>query len=140
MPMYEFQVEARAHYEAQQSIPQQGVYRFAYTITVTNTGEVAAQLIARHWLITDAQQAQQEVHGLGVVGRQPLLQPGESFSYSSGCELRTDSGSMQGRYVCITEDGEIFDAPIAPFALNVEADPEPDRSSTLAQPSSRTLH
>lgn len=136
--MYEFQVEALAHYEAEQSIPQQGVYRFAYTITVTNTGEVAAQLIARHWLITDAELGQQEVHGLGVVGRQPLLQPGESFSYSSGCELRTASGQMQGRYVCVTEAGEMFDAPIAPFVL--DATPAADHEDPIPQPSSRTLH
>lgn len=136
--MHEFQVEALAQYEAEQSIPQQGVYRFAYTITITNTGEVAAQLIARHWLITDANQEQQEVHGLGVVGRQPLLQPGESFSYSSGCELRTDSGSMQGHYVCVTEQGQAFDAAITPFTLNV--DPDADAAPRMLQPSSRTLH
>lgn len=136
--MYEFQVEAVAHYEAEQSMPTQGLYRFAYTITVTNTGDVAAQLIARHWLITDANQAQQEVHGLGVIGRQPLLQPGESFTYSSGCELRTSSGHMQGRYLCITESGETFDAKIAPFALNASAEDMPLPMSTL--PSSRTLH
>lgn len=135
--MYEFQVEAHAQYEAEQSMPQQGLYRFAYTITVTNTGEVAAQLIARHWLITDAQQAQQEVHGLGVVGRQPLLQPGESFRYSSSCELRTPSGSMQGSYLCVTEAGETFDAPIARFLLDVAPGFTP---ADILFPSSRTLH
>jgi ApaG protein len=138
MPIYEFQVEAHSEYEAEQSQPQQGTYRFAYTITVTNTGEVAAQLIARHWLITDADFAQQEVHGLGVVGRQPLLQPGESFSYSSGCELRTASGQMQGRYVCITETGDIFEAPIAPFML--DALQSTDATDAIPQPTSRTLH
>ena len=138
MPIYEFQVEAHAHYEAEQSQPEQGAYRFAYTITVTNTGEVAAQLIARHWLITDARYAQQEVHGLGVVGRQPLLQPGESFSYNSGCELRTASGQMQGRYVCITDTGEIFEATIAPFML--DAGQPTDTDASIPQPSSRTLH
>lgn len=138
MPIYEFQVEAQPHYEAEQSQPQQGIYRFAYTITVTNTGEVAAQLIARHWLITDADQAQQEVHGLGVVGRQPLLQPGESFSYSSACELRTASGLMQGRYICITEEGELFEAAIAPFVL--DAFQASDSADPIPQPASRTLH
>ena len=137
--MYEFQVEAHAHFEAEQSMPQQGLFRFAYTITITNTGEVAAQLIARHWLITDANQEQQEVHGLGVVGRQPLLQPGESFSYSSGCELRTPTGSMQGHYLCITEEGEPFDTPIPPFVLDVSQTAEPD-SPMIPQPTSRTLH
>ena len=136
--MFEFQVEAAAQYEAEQSMPTQGLYRFAYTITVTNTGDIAAQLIARHWLITDANQAQQEVHGLGVVGRQPLLQPGESFTYSSGCELRTSSGHMQGRYLCITEHGETFDAQIAPFAVSASDQEEPHTMPTL--PSSRTLH
>lgn len=136
--MYEFQVEAAAQYEAEQSMPAQGLYRFSYTITVTNTGDIAAQLIARYWLITDANQTQQEVHGLGVVGRQPLLQPGESFTYSSGCELRTSSGQMQGRYLCITEHGETFEAQIAPFALSAsEAD---TRHPMHTLPSSRTLH
>ena len=137
--MYEFQVEAHAHFEAEQSMPQQGLFRFAYTITVTNTGEVAAQLIARHWLITDANNEQQEVHGLGVVGRQPLLQPGESFSYSSGCELRTPTGRMEGRYVCITEAAEPFDAPIPAFVLDVSQTAEAS-TSAIPQPTSRTLH
>lgn len=138
MPIYEFQVTAQAHYEAEQSEPHQGAYRFAYTITVTNTGEVAAQLVARHWLITDADQAQQEVHGLGVVGRQPLLQPGESFSYSSSCELSTPSGHMQGRYLCVTDTGEPFHADIGQFMLDM-ARPTP-ATATIPQPSSRTLH
>lgn len=138
MPIYEFQVEAQAHYEAEQSLPQQGTYRFAYTITVTNTGEVAAQLIARHWLITDARQVQQEVHGLGVVGRQPLLQPGESFSYSSGCELHTASGQMQGHYLCVTETGETFEAPVGPFMLDVAQ--ATGTADLIPHPSSRTLH
>lgn len=136
--MYEFQVEAVAHYEAELSHPQQDVYRFAYTITVTNTGEVAAQLIARHWHITDANHAQQEVHGLGVVGRQPLLQPGESFSYSSGCELRTPSGHMQGHYLCVTETGETFHAQVGQFVLDMARDAH--AAEAIPQPSSRTLH
>lgn len=138
MPIYEFQVAAQAHYEAEQSLPQQEAYLFAYTITVTNTGQVAAQLIARHWLITDAHQAQHEVHGLGVVGRQPLLQPGESFSYSSRCELRTPCGHMQGRYLCVTETGEPFHAEIEPFALDAAHDAS--AAAAIPQPSSRTLH
>lgn len=136
--MYEFLVEARAHYEAEQSMPQQGLYRFAYTITVTNTGDMAAQLIARHWLITDAHQMQQEVHGLGVVGRQPLLQPGEQFSYSSACELHTPTGQMQGHYLCVTEAGETFHAPIATFVL--DANQTSTDLAAIPQPSSRTLH
>lgn len=133
--MYEFLVEARAHYEAEQSMPQQGLYRFAYTITVTNTGDVAAQLIARHWLITDAHQMQQEVHGLGVVGRQPLLQPGESFEYTSGCQLRTPNGSMQGSFLCVSHEGEVFECAIARFQLRSSAD-----SGSFPDPDSRVLH
>lgn len=138
MPKYEFQVEALAHFVEEQSMPQQGLYRFAYTITVTNTGDVPAQLIARHWLITDANQERQEVHGLGVIGRQPLLQPGESFRYSSGCELRTASGSMQGSYLCVTESGQTFEVPIAEFFLQVDNASAP--SDAMPHPSSRTLH
>lgn len=138
MPKYEFQVEAQAQYEAEQSAPQQGLFRFSYTITVTNTGDAAAQLIARHWYITDASETQQEVHGLGVVGRQPLLQPGESFTYSSGCELRTSSGSMHGHYLCVSETGETFEAPIAPFVL--DASLTEMHLHRMTSPSSRTLH
>ncbi|MGN1056555.1 MAG: Co2+/Mg2+ efflux protein ApaG [Comamonas sp.] len=141
MPKYEFQVVAQAQFESEHSMPQQGIYRFSYTITVTNTGDTAAQLIARHWLITDANGQQQEVHGLGVIGRQPLLQPGESFQYSSGCELTTAHGHMQGRYVCITESAEIFEAPIERFELDAEQGDGPDISiSSIPTPSSRTLH
>ena len=136
--MYEFLIQAQAHYDAEQSMPHQGLYRFAYTITITNSGRMAAQIIARHWLITDGNQMQQEVHGLGVVGRQPLLQPGESFTYSSACELRTPKGHMQGRYVCVSEEGETFDAPIALFVL--DADHTGDSADAIPQPSSPTLH
>ena len=138
MPTYEFQIEANANFDAQASSPEDSRYRFAYTITVTNIGEVAAQLIARHWLITDAFEERQEVHGLGIIGRQPLLQPGEIFRYSSSCELRTPSGHMQGVYICITEDGQVFEAPIARFALNAQH--TPGAAHALSQPSSRTLH
>ncbi|MBF6629658.1 MAG: Co2+/Mg2+ efflux protein ApaG [Comamonas sp.] len=138
MPMYEFQVEAHAQYEPEQSRLQEGVYRFSYTITVTNTGQAAAQLIARHWLITDAQGDQQEVHGLGVIGRQPLLQPGERFVYDSACELRTPAGTMQGRYLCVSEHGETFECDIPPFALDIEATHKAHIPSPLT--ASRTLH
>lgn len=138
--MYEFLIQVQAHYDAEQSMPQRGLYRFAYTITITNAGQIAAQLIARHWFITDGNQAQQEVHGLGVVGRQPLLQPGESFTYSSGCELRTPTGHMQGRYVCVTEEGETFDAPIARFTLDAEHTGDGDSTDPIPQPTSPTLH
>jgi ApaG protein len=94
------------------------LFSFAYTITITNTGEVPAQLIARHWIIANAAGEVEEVKGLGVVGHQPLLKPGESFQYTSGCRLRTPSGTMQGSYFCVAEDGERFDVEIAPFVLD----------------------
>ena len=93
------------------------MYGFAYTVTVTNTGEVAAQLISRHWVIADANGHIEEVKGLGVVGHQPLLKPGEAFQYSSGSRLRTPSGTMHGSYFCVAEDGERFEAVIPMFVL-----------------------
>ena len=117
MAKYQFRVEVEPAYLAEQSAPEQGVFTFSYTITITNVGEVAAQLISRHWLITDSAGAVQEVKGLGVVGHQPLLQPGQSFQYTSGCRLPTPSGTMQGSYFCVADDGERFEAEIAPFVL-----------------------
>jgi ApaG protein len=118
MAKYEFRVEVQPQYLPEQSAPDEGVYTFAYTITITNTGEVTSQLISRHWLITDATGMTEEVKGLGVVGHQPLLKPGEAFEYTSGCRLRTASGVMQGSYFFVAEDGERFDVPIAPFELD----------------------
>ena len=118
MAKYSFRVEVEPQYLPEQSMPAQGVHSFAYTITVTNTGEVPAQLISRHWIIVDAQGDTEEVKGLGVVGHQPLLKPGESFQYSSGCRLRTPSGTMQGSYFCVAEDGERFDVEIPLFVLD----------------------
>ena len=118
MARYQFRVEVQPDYLPEQSAPEQGVFSFSYTITITNSGEVAAQLISRHWVITDAAGQVQEVKGLGVVGHQPLLQPGQSFQYSSGCRLRTPSGTMQGSYFCVAEDGERFDTPVEPFLLD----------------------
>jgi len=126
MAKYEFRVEVQPEYLPEQSMPEQGLYTFAYTITITNSGEVPAQLISRHWLITDAAGTTEEVKGLGVVGHQPLLRPGESFQYTSGCRLRTPTGVMRGSYFCVAEDGERFEAPIAAF--------------DLADPSTRVLH
>ncbi len=117
MAKYQFRVEVEPAYLAEQSAPEQGVFTFSYTITITNVGEVAAQLISRHWLITDSAGAVQEVKGLGVVGHQPLLQPGQSFQYTSGCRLPTPSGTMQGSYFCVADDGERFETEIAPFVL-----------------------
>lgn len=118
MARYQFRVEVQPDYLPEQSAPEEGVFSFSYTITITNAGEVAAQLISRHWVITDATGEVQEVRGLGVVGHQPLLQPGQSFQYTSGCRLRTPSGTMQGSYFCVAEDGERFDTAIEPFLLD----------------------
>lgn len=117
MAQYAITVTVRTHYLAEQSDPAQQQYAFAYTIHIRNTGSVAAQLIARHWLITDSENKVQEVKGLGVVGHQPLLQPGEQFEYTSWATLATPQGSMKGSYFCVAEDGERFDAPIAEFTL-----------------------
>jgi ApaG protein len=94
-------------------------YVFAYTITIENVGTVPAQLISRHWIITDASGEVQEVRGLGVVGRQPLLQPGEKFAYTSGCQLDTPVGTMRGSYQLTAVDGRQFEAEIPEFTLAV---------------------
>ncbi len=119
-PVMRVQVEPR--YLAEQSSPEDGVYTFAYTVIVTNTAQEAVQLIARHWLIDDSAGARQEVKGLGVIGQQPLLAPGESFRYTSGCRLRSARGTMQGSYFVVSESGERFDVPIPMFVLEVAGD------------------
>jgi len=118
MSRYAFEVEALPRYLPEQSAPDQGVWSFAYTVTIRNTGEVPAQLISRHWIITDERGGIEEVKGLGVVGQQPLLRPGEAFEYSSGCRLRTATGSMRGSYFCVAEDGERFEVEIPEFLLD----------------------
>lgn len=122
MPKYQLHVEVVPQYLPDQSEPRQDVYSFAYTVTITNRGEVPSQLIARHWRITDAAGHTEEVKGLGVVGHQPLLKPGEAFQYTSGCRLRTPSGMMRGSYFCVAEDGERFEAEIPAFALDAQGD------------------
>lgn len=117
MSPYSIQIDVQTHYLADQSDPLRKVFAFAYTITVTNIGTVAAQLISRHWVIQDENGHIEEVNGLGVVGQQPLLRPGESFQYTSGCRLQAPSGTMQGRYFFVAEDGHRFDVPIATFVL-----------------------
>lgn len=104
-------------YLEDQSNPVRHEYAFAYTVTIVNSGDVPAQLIGRHWIITDATGRTEEVRGLGVVGHQPLLKPGESFQYSSGSRLRTPTGTMHGSYFCVAEDGERFEAAIPMFVL-----------------------
>jgi ApaG protein len=116
---YEVTVEPVARYLADQSDPAKNQYVFTYTITITNTGDVAAQLLGRHWIITDADHKVQEVKGLGVVGQQPLLQPGESFEYTSGASIPTNVGTMHGTYQMLAADGKAFDAPIPLFTLSV---------------------
>jgi len=118
MAKYQFRVDVTPQYLPEQSSPAQGVYSFAYTINITNTGEVAAQLISRHWQISDANGQIEQVKGLGVVGHQPLLQPGQSFQYTSGCRLRTPSGSMHGSYFCVAEDATRFEVEIPLFVLD----------------------
>ena len=118
MAKYEFQVQVVPQFLPEQSAPEQGLYSFAYTITITNSGEIPAQLISRHWLITNAMGQVEEVKGLGVVGHQPLLKPGEAFEYTSGCRLRTPTGTMQGSYFCVAEDGERFEVDIPAFVLD----------------------
>ena len=116
---YNITVTAKSTSIPEQSGEATGRYVFAYTITVTNSGTVPAQLISRHWVITDANNKVVEVKGLGVVGQQPLLKPGESFEYSSGTHLETAVGTMRGAYQMVAEDGRHFDAPIPPFTLSV---------------------
>ena len=118
MAKYQFRIDVEPQYLPEQSAPAQDLYSFAYTITITNTGEVPAQLISRHWIIANALGELEEVKGLGVVGHQPLLKPGEAFQYTSGCRLRTPSGTMHGSYFCVAEDGERFEVEIPAFALD----------------------
>ena len=116
---YHISVSVSTAYLAEQSDPSTDRYVFAYTITIANTGTVTAQLISRHWIITDAENVTQEVKGLGVVGEQPLLQPGESFEYPSGTAMATPVGTMHGTYQMVAEDGNKFDAEIPQFTLSM---------------------
>jgi ApaG protein len=118
-PVYAIEIAAATQYLAEQSDEAASRYVFAYTITLRNTGSVAAQLISRHWIITDAQGLVQEVRGLGVVGAQPLLEPGQSFEYTSGAAIATAVGTMKGAYQMVAADGTRFEAPIPEFTLSV---------------------
>ena len=129
MLRYKFQVEVHPQYLSEQSDPDQGVYTFAYSITITNTGQIPAQLISRTWNVNDANGHTERIKGLGVVGHQPLLKPGESFEYSSGTRIRTATGTMHGSFFCVADDGEKFDVDIPMFVLD-----------GLSSGSKRTLH
>jgi ApaG protein len=119
MPHPEFTCAVIVRHLPEQSDPQNGEHAFAYTVTIRNTGDVAAQLIARHWIITDAHGHTEEVRGLAVVGQQPLLKPGERFEYTSGTRLATPHGTMRGTFFCMTDDARPFEAPIAEFGLTL---------------------
>lgn len=116
---YHITVTAQATFVPEQSDEAAGRYVFSYTIHIANTGQVAAQLISRHWLISDAHEKVQEVRGLGVVGEQPFLRPGESFEYTSGTSISTPVGAMRGTYQMVAEDGNSFDAEIPEFLLSM---------------------
>ncbi len=110
-------VQVMAQYSPEQSQPLQNQWFFLYTVQISNEGIETVQLISRHWIITDADHHVKEVRGLGVVGKQPVLDPGESFQYTSGCPLSTPFGSMRGTYQMLKRDGVRFDVEIGPFAL-----------------------
>lgn len=130
MPTYQFHIEATPTYLSCTEEAGQSVYQFAYAVTFTNTGSVPAQLISRHWIINDAQGHTDEVKGLGVIGQQPLLNPGETFQYSSGSRLLTPHGTMHGSFFFVAADGHRFDVPVPLFVLEA-------RGQTTT---SRTLH
>jgi len=116
---HDISVTSRTVFIPDQSDLESGRYVFAYTITITNTGSVPAQLVSRHWIITDSNNQVQEVRGLGVVGEQPMLRPNESFQYTSGTAIATPVGTMRGSYQMVAQDGVQFDAPIPEFTLSM---------------------
>ena len=119
MSKAQFTCTVTARHLAEQSDADAGIYAFAYTVTIKNSGDVTAQLIARHWIISDANDHTEEVRGLAVVGHQPVLKPGESFEYTSWTRLKTPQGTMRGTFFCMTEDARPFEAPIAEFGLAI---------------------
>ena len=113
----EFRCDIRVQYLPEQSQPPAGPHAFAYTVTIRNTGDVTAQLVARHWIVTDATGHREDVRGLAVVGHQPLLKPGEQFEYTSWTRIATPHGQMRGTFFCMTEDAHPFDAEVPVFEL-----------------------
>lgn len=121
MPRPQFTCTVAVRHLPDQSDPASGQYAFAYTIAIANTGDITAQLIARHWVITDATGRVEEVRGLAVVGHQPVLKPGENFEYTSWTRIGTPNGTMQGTFFCMTEEARPFEAPIPEFGLTLAA-------------------
>lgn len=115
---HDFQVVVEPSFMADRSQPEEARYFWAYTIEITNLGRKTAQLTHRHWRITDANGKVEEVRGQGVVGEQPMIEPGQSFHYTSGCPLTTPSGIMAGSYRMVDEDGRVFDIEIPAFSLD----------------------
>ena len=113
----EFTCSVRVQYLPEQSEEPDGPYAFAYTVTIRNTGEVAAQLVARQWLVTNAHGRTEDVRGLAVVGHQPLLKPGEQFEYTSWTRIDTPHGTMIGTFYCMSEQAHAFDAAVDEFVL-----------------------
>jgi ApaG protein len=113
----QFSCDVRVQYLPDQSQPPEGPFAFAYTVTIRNTGDVTAQLVARHWVVTNADGHHEDVRGLAVVGHQPVLKPGEQFEYTSWTRIDTPHGSMRGTFFCMTEHAHPFDAPVPEFAL-----------------------
>ena len=122
MTTYQFKIEITPTFLSSSVEAGQNLYHFAYSVTFTNTGSVPAQLISRHWIINDAHGHTEEVKGLGVIGHQPLLNPGESFQYASGSRLRTSHGTMHGSFFCVAVDGEKFEVDIPMFVLDALSD------------------
>jgi ApaG protein len=116
---YDVAVSSQTQYVPEQSDEEHSRFVFAYTITIRNNGSIPAQLVSRHWIITDGKNQVQEVRGLGVVGAQPLIKPGERFEYTSGTAIATPVGTMKGSYQMVAEDGTHFDAQIPEFTLSV---------------------
>jgi ApaG protein len=112
-------VQVKSAFVPERSAPQNNHYFFAYRVRISNVGEETVHLVSREWVITDADGNVERVHGPGVVGEQPILEPGESFEYTSFCPLPTTIGSMQGSYQMVAASGDRFDAEIAPFSLAV---------------------
>ena len=119
MNKHMIQVSVKTSYLPAQSAPEQNRYVFAYTVTITNSGELPAKLVTRHWVITDAFNRSEEVKGAGVVGEQPTLKPRDAFRYTSGVPLNTPSGTMRGAYQMLTEEGDAFDVEIPEFSLDL---------------------